>query len=130
VRVPELLLNFPIMRIKRNAGWLENPDSPRGKTALAQNDKFFGTDEWRQVWPNGDLADFYMRRVMGFGYRNVLYTVVSEIKYNVPIYYLMLFVWQTKAQEVLPGIARNLEKWRREDYIRDYYKVHDLTKWV
>ena len=29
-----------------------------------------------------------------------------------------------------PKIARNLEKWRREDYIRDYYKVHDLAKWV
>jgi len=130
VRVPELLVNFPIGRIKRNAGWLENPNAARGQTALAQNDRFFGTEQWRKLWPNGDLAEFYMKRVIAFGYRNVLYTTVEEIEHKVPIYYLMLFVWQTKAQEVLPGIARNLEKWRREDYIRDYYKVHDLAKWI
>lgn len=130
VRVPELLVNFPIGRIKRNAGWLEKPMTSRGQTALAQNDRFFGTTEWRNMWPNGDLAEFYMKRVMGFGYRDILYTVVEEIEHNVPLYYLMLFVWQTKAQEVLPGIAKNLDRWRREDYIRDYYKIHDLAKWV
>ncbi len=130
VRVPELLVNFPIGRIKRNAGWLDDPNAPRGQTALAQNDRFFGTEEWRSLWPSGDLAEFYMKRVTAFGYRNVLYTIVEEIAHKVPIYYLMLFVWQTKAQEVLPGIARNLEKWRKENYIRDYFKIHDLAKWL
>jgi hypothetical protein len=69
-----------------------------------------------------------MKQFIAFGYRDVLYTVVEEIEHKVPIYYFIFFVWQTKAQEVLPGIAENLEKWRAENYIRYYYKVHDLTK--
>jgi three-Cys-motif partner protein len=133
VRVPEILLNFPVNRIKRNAGWIEKAETPRGRTALRHNDEFFGTGEWRDLWTSGDgdaLLDLYVGRLMKFGFKDAMLTRVDVIENNVPIYYLILCVWQSKAQEVLPGMQRSLERWRREEYIRDYYKVHDITQWV
>jgi len=130
-RLPEMLVNFPIGRIKQNAGWLEKPDSQHRQTALANNDSFFGNEEWRQIWQQDeDLASFYTKRVLEFGYTQAYWVLVSEIEYNVPLYYLMLFIRQRKAQEVLPGMAKNLDRWRREDFIRDVYKIHDLKKWM
>lgn len=135
-RRPEILLNLPIGRIKRNAGWLDKApqntqeESHQG-TAIQQNNAFYGTDDWQEVWrQGGDLAGFFIDRVAALGYTGILYTVVDEITFHVPIYYLVLFVSQKKAQQVLPGMAKGLEKWRREDYVREYYKVHDLAKWI
>lgn len=136
VRRPEILLNFPIGRIKRNADWLrktpENEqESTHRKTALDQNDAFFGSKFWRDIWEkDGDLVAYFIEKVAGFGYTGVLYTQVEEIRYHVPIYDMLLFVSQRKAEEVLPGMEKRLEKWRKEDYVREYYHVHDLAKWL
>jgi three-Cys-motif partner protein len=135
-RRPEILLNLPINRIKRNAGWLDKPpentqERSHRETAIQQNNEFFGTEDWQEVWRQaGDLAGFFIDRLAALGYAGVLYTMVDEIRFHVPIYYLVLFVSQKKAQEVLPGMAKGLERWRREDYVREYYKVHDLAKWI
>jgi len=136
IRRPEMLLNFPIGRIKRNAGWLDKTvegqqQMNRRQTAIKHNDDFFGTTEWQEVWRKSeDLTEFFLGRLMGLGYTACLHTQVDEIQNHVPIYVLMLLISQHKAEEVLPGLAKGLERWQREDYVREYYKVHDLAKWV
>jgi hypothetical protein len=43
---------------------------------------------------------------------------------------LRRYSWQGKAQEVLPEMAKHLDRWRRDDFIRDVYKIRDLKRWM
>jgi hypothetical protein len=50
IRRPELLINFPIMGIKRNAGFLNKVTKDGEINQYCKiNDDFFGTDKWREI---------------------------------------------------------------------------------
>lgn len=73
----DLMLFFPTMGIFR----------PAGKREFASIDRFFGTDEWRTIWNSvprsirrHHLIDFYIERLLSFGYRRFNITPDGELR--------------------------------------------------
>ncbi len=71
LRKPELIINFPIEGIKRNAGFLDNP-VPKAKSYCDINTQFFGSDEWKDIWrktkkdiirSREELLNFYIKNL-------------------------------------------------------------------
>ena len=135
IRRPELLINFPLKRIKQNAGCLPKIlEDERAKAFCIQNDKFFGTVEWRDVWlkyssnsikSRDELRNLYVQNFKGY-YQYFYYVLVEEIESNAPLYYLLFFSNNQLADKIFKDLTERIKKWKKEEWIRMYYKIVPL----
>ncbi len=158
-RIPEVLINFPIKRIKQNAGNLEkcrdcskkfDPTDKHcvhcrkiGEQLCKINDDFFGGTEWQDIWRESRFDSVESREKLLGAYLNKLkpfyewaggfhfyVTLVEEIKAKAPLYYLIFCTSNKLGKSTFSDLKRNIEKWKKEEYIRDYYKISmPLSKW-
>jgi len=89
--ITEVLLNFYISKINRDAGKLGSPDKSN-RSFVRLLDDLFGTDEWQAIWNEsavgeraGNLAELYRRRLAeafrGIAVWHPVRTIGGALKY-------------------------------------------------
>lgn len=139
LRRPEMIINFPIEGIKRNAGFLSKIGSHRGaETYCRINTEFFGTNEWKEIWINyghdnirsrEKLLELYLDRLREY-YNHVINMIFVESIDNLPLYYVVSCTQHKLGEDFLQKVKNDVKKWQKEDWIRDYYKVHSIFKYI
>lgn len=137
LRKPELIINFPIEGIKRNAGFVDNP-STKAKSICNVNSQFYGSEEWMEVWrktkkdnvkSREELLNLYLVNLKKL-YKYVIPLVFVESIVNHPLYYVISCAQHELGNEFLLKVKTDIEKWKNEDWVRQYYKVHSLMDFV
>lgn len=133
IRRPELLITFPIKRIKQNAGFLEKEVfDAQAQLYCKFNDKFFGTQDWRNVWvkykdssveSREELRNLYIRRLSEYYKYCLPIVLVEELEKHVPLYYMISCTNHWLGDKFLRELSDRIEKWKKEDLIRDYYGI-------
>jgi three-Cys-motif partner protein len=141
-RRPELLINFPLKRIRQNAGLLmpgaTEPDDvladqPAGLPIklLEDNDAFFGTPAWRDAWlqtahdttmSRQALLDVYLGQIaplFDFPPQHIL----IETRAGSPQYYLIFFTNKDLGDEVFQTVRAAVESYKKERWVRENMKI-------
>ncbi len=133
LRKPELIINFPIKGIKQNAGFLDKPDA-KSKSICDVNTQFYGSEEWKEVWrkwkkdnvkSREGLLNLYVTNLEK-EYDYVIPLVFVESTANHPLYYMISCSQHPLGKDFLLKVKDDIEKWKNEDWVRQYYKVHSL----
>lgn len=137
LRKPEIIINFPIEGIKRNAGFLDMTDA-KAKSICDVNSQFFGSEEWKDVWKRTkkdniksreELLNLYITNLKKL-YKFVIPLVFVESIDNHPLYYVISCAQHELGNEFLLKVKTDIEQWKNEDWVRQYYKVHSLMDFV
>ncbi len=137
LRKPELIINFPIEGIKRNAGFVD-ATSTKAKSICNVNSQFYGSEEWMDVWrktkkdnvkSREELLNLYLVNLKKL-YKYVIPLVFVESIENHPLYYVISCAQHELGNEFLLKVKADIEKWKNEDWVRQYYKVHSLMDFV
>lgn len=138
LRKPELIINFPIEGIKRNAGFLDNPDAKGAKSYCDVNTQFYGTEDWKEVWRKSkkdnvksreELLNLYMSNLKKL-YNFVIPLVFVESTANHPLYYVISCAQHELGKDFLLKVKEDIEQWKNEEWVRQYYKVHSLMDFI
>lgn len=137
LRKPELIINFPIKGIKQNAGFLDKPDA-KSKSICDVNTQFYGSEEWKEVWRKTKKDNVKSREVLlnlyvanlEKEYDYVIPLVFVESTENHPLYYMISCSQHPLGKDFLLKVKEDIEKWKNEDWVRQYYKVHSLMDFV
>lgn len=142
IRRPELLINFPLKRIKQNAGLLklgapepdEDYEGEAGETSEALldiNDAFFGGTDWRDEWLRTAhdsqesriaLLNAYLRRISPLYPFPPRYILVSSAK-GAPLYYLIFFTARPLGDQVFESVRTAVENYQKERWVRENLKI-------
>lgn len=137
LRKPELIINFPIKGLKQNAGFFDKTDT-KSKSICEVNTEFYGSEEWKSVWEKTrkdnvksreELLNLYITNLKK-EYNFVIPLVFVESTENHPLYYMISCSQHTLGNDFLLKIKDDIEKWKNEDWIRQFYKVHSLMDFV
>lgn len=133
IRRPELIINFPIMGIKRNAGFLDKKESI---TYAEKNckiiDDFFGDDKWRNIWrkyhdspeeSQKKLVELYVNNLKPFYTFVYPLLLIEDVKTKSPLYYLVTCSQHKLGDKFLTDLKTRIESWTQEEFIRDLYSV-------
>lgn len=139
LRRPEMIINFPIEGIKRNAGFLKKIGQVKGAEKYCKiNSEFFGTEEWMDIWikycddniqSRENLLKLYTDRLCLF-YNYVIPIIFVESINNRPLYHIISCTQHPLGEKFLKTVKRDIEMWQKKDWIRDYYKVHSLFDFI
>ena len=141
-RRPELLINFPLKRLKQNAGLLQPGASEPGEESqdesgelaeklLEKNDAFFGGPDWREEWrrtahdsvaSRNALLAVYLRKVAPFYDFPPQHILVSSAQ-GAPLYYLIFFTTQSLGQKVFDSVRGAVENYQKERWVRENLKI-------
>ncbi|WAM22415.1 MAG: three-Cys-motif partner protein TcmP (plasmid) [Candidatus Methanoperedens sp.] len=137
LRKPELIINFPIKGIKQNAGFLDNP-VPNANSICDINTQFFGSDEWKDIWrktkndikkSKEEFMNLYVKNLKKL-YKFVIPLVFVESIANHPLYYIISCSQHDLGNDFLLKVKNDIEQWKNEDWVRQYYKVHSLADFL
>jgi three-Cys-motif partner protein len=141
-RRPELLINFPLKRIKQNAGLL-SPAAPESdevdeqrpddfpEKLLEVNDAFFGTPAWRDAWrltahdtelSRKALLDVYLRQIAPM-YDFPPQHILIQTRTGSPQYYLIFFTNKNLGDKVFQTVRKAVESYKSERWVRENMKI-------
>jgi three-Cys-motif partner protein len=139
LRRPEMIINFPIEGIKRNAGFLKKVGIHQGaETYCKINDEFFGTNDWKNLWNEYEndnilsrekLLELYIKNLKIF-YNYVIPLIFVESINNLPLYHIISCTQHSLGEKFLNTVKNDVKKWQKEDWVRDYYKVHSIHDFI
>lgn len=123
VRRPEILLNFPIYSITKNCGFIDK----QKQSQCEINTRFYGNDQWKQAYQRGNnpverrrnLFTTFLENFKPY-YLHSYSVLVDSLKSNTPLYYIVFFSNYSRIDEILPKLIGNIERWKKDDYIRKY----------
>ena len=124
IRRPELLINFPINSIARNCGSFFKD----GNDSIYEiNMDFYGNNNWIEAYLSGNsaserrknLLNTYIENFTEY-YTHSYYILVESISSNSPQYYVIFFSNYGKIDDILPKLIKNINKWKKQDYLRKY----------
>jgi len=123
IRRPEILINFPIYSITKNCGYIDKHNQSRCEI----NTSFFGNGKWKEAFQRGktpnerrkNLLKTFIERFKPY-YKHSYSVLVGSLKSNTPLYYIIFFSIYSKIDDILPNLVNNIEKWKKEDFIREY----------
>lgn len=141
-RRPELLINFPLKRIKQNAGLLapgarepddleEGPSVGFPEKLLEINDAFFGTPAWRDAWlrtahdseaSRKALLDVYLAQIEPM-YNFPPQHILVETRQGAPLYYLIFFTNKDLGEKVFQSVRAAVETYKTERWVRENMKI-------
>lgn len=128
IRRPELLINFPINSIVRNCGFIYDKEN---QSISDINNNFYGNDNWKRAYLSGktakerrqNLLNVYIDNFKNY-YLHSYYVLVESIDSKSPQYYIIFFSNYSKIDHILPNLIDNINKWKKQDFIRKYkYKI-------
>ena len=122
LRRHEILLNYPILSIVKNCGFIE-----RNNSRCAINSKFYGNDKWKSAFLLGktpverreNLFSAYLDNFKPY-YKHSYSVLVESLARNTALYYVVFFSNYDKIDEILPGLINNINIWKSQDFIRKY----------
>lgn len=143
-RRPEIIINFPISGIKRNAGKLKDEENnPRMKKSVEHVTNFFGSTRWKQVWRKyeidrnkGDatseksrdaLKNLYIGKFKEY-YQYFHTVLVTEFQSNLPLYYLIYFTNKYLGNNKMRELVDEIEAWKQTTYVHEIYNIIPLDE--
>lgn len=140
LRRPEMLITFPIKRINQNAG--TNIDKMKENDICRRNvefnNEFFGDNgRWIEIYneyendPLGKreaLVDYYATRLGEF-YKYVMPLILVESIDRNPLYYIVSCTQHYQGDDFFHKVKTDIERWKKEDWVRNYFKVHSLFEY-
>jgi hypothetical protein len=142
IRRPEVLITFPLKRIKQNAGLLQ-PAAPEPDESeeddlvgipdklLEINDAFFGTPSWRDAWRktahDSEASRIALLRVylskIGPLYDFPPQHILVESRQGAPLYYLIFFTNKNLGDKVFQTVRAAVESYKQERWVRENMKI-------
>jgi len=124
----EILLNFPLMPIVRNIGYvLSGQKSSKTQKFKDNLVEFFGTDKWIEIGTNRKkLLDFYLsERLRGYEFKGAILIRTG----NAPLYYLVFGSHHKVGAKIMRDVMR--KEWRGgQQFLANFNDVYPLTYFV
>ena len=73
--------------------------------------------------------ELYIER-LGLYYEYVIPLIFVESINNLPLYNFISCTQHLLGEKFLKTVKKDIRKWQKEDWIRDYYNVHSLFDYI